>query len=137
MKNSTISGGYKNIANGDYSFAFGKEATTNIAKTAVFNWQGTGQKTVYIGTNSHAIGDYRLCVGGNALVEGNAKINSQLEVDGKVTINDVLKLVPRAGLPPTPHEVGDIYVDNSGATPKVKVCVTAGSPGTWETLQYE
>jgi len=45
MKNSTISGGYKNIANGDYSFAFGQDVTletTDRYTAAFFNDDNPG-----------------------------------------------------------------------------------------------
>ena len=104
MKNSTISGGYKNIANGDYSFAFGKEATTNIAKTAVFNWQGIG--TMFIGTNAISTTD-RLHVSGSTKITSNLNVGGDAKIYGKATINDVLHLTPRAE--PGSPEVGDIY----------------------------
>lgn len=55
---------------------------------------------------------------------------TQVVIPGKANIRDVLNLKPMTA--PTSGEVGDIYFDSADS--KVKVCITAGTPGVWEAL---
>jgi len=122
---SSIIGGESNkiLGNANHSLAFGESVSVSSDYVAAFFADSSGFYRGKVGINNPSPTV-------ELEVNGSAKVTSNLEVDGKATINDVLHLTP--GTAPVLPQRGDIYYDDS--TDKVKVCTGEGPPVIWEDL---
>ena len=118
-----LDGLHGSLSAGGFSFAFGNKVEVDSNYVSAFysdneNYQGK------VGINKPDPEE--------ALhVNGNVKIENNLEVDGVVTFNDVLRLTPREEAP-DPAAVGMIYYDSDDGG--LWVCVDV-EPDVWREVQ--
>ena len=85
--------------------------------------------------NTHRVGIGTDTPSNELSVVGSVDISQDLTVTGDLTVNgtttqDLVNLKP--GSAPASGVQGDVYYDSSAN--KLKVCVSSGTPGTWETI---
>lgn len=115
---STVAGGSQNTASGEYASVLGGNRNTaqSYGETVLglYATVGSGSATSFVGTD-------RLFVVGNGTgtaARSNALVmlkNGNTTLNGEMTINDVLRLTPRASAPSSPTN-GTIYYNSTDDT---------------------
>jgi len=135
---ATIAGGMRNRTEGDYSAIPGGKSNKVKSTTSLAFGEGVEIDdpdsfivAFFCDANPGKLGinepnpTEALHVNGNAKITADieigddAVITNNLDVGGKVTINDVLHLVPHPDVPTGYHSIGEIYLDNSTIPPNL------------------